>query len=75
MEDAEFSETSVLKFYIPKQVYFECEEKLSKLLDLQHGKNLMYAISLASSKPEYKMYYQRTILLASNNTQYEQDPI
>ena len=57
MEDPDFKDVQIIKFYIEKQMYFECEEKLSKLLDLQHGKNLQYAISLANSKPEYKVYY------------------
>ena len=48
MEDPEFAGTIISKYYIPKQIYFECEETLSRLLDLQHGKNLMYAISQAS---------------------------
>ena len=40
MEDPEFAGQQIVKYYMPQQLYFECEERLSRLLDLQHGKQL-----------------------------------
>ena len=78
LEDPEYSKDTftVLKYYEPGQAYFECDARLSILVGLHsRRKMLAVAMQMANSKPEFKRFYRRTILLASNRRQLDRSPI
>ena len=47
MEDADFSDSrvfKVVKFYIPEELYFECDERLAIKIGLATGRGLKICI-------------------------------